>query len=83
MRITPLTLSGGFGQTLCPLHLSWFALLIRLLAMLVFWWILVRFLEIFLSESGDWLPTLDEISLPRLTGEMLFDAVHAKSLLPR
>ena len=35
--------------------------------------------EEFLSEFGYWLPTLDEISLPRLAGEMLFDAVHAKS----
>ena len=32
-----------------------------------------------LREFGDWLPTLEEITLPVLTFEMLFDAVHAKS----
>ena len=37
MRTTLLTLTSGFGQTLFSLHLSWFALLIRLLAILVFW----------------------------------------------
>ena len=32
-----------------------------------------------LRECGEWLPTLEEITLPVLTGEMLFDAVHAES----
>ena len=35
MSITLLTLTGGFGQTLSPLYLSWFALLIRLRAIRV------------------------------------------------
>ena len=30
-------------------------------------------------EFGEWLPALEEISLPRLTGDMLFDVVHAES----
>ena len=33
----------------------------------------------FLRDFGAWLPTLDEVSLPVLTGEMVFDAVHAAS----
>ena len=34
----------------------------------------------FLIDVGEMLPTLEEISLPGLSGEMLFDAVHDKSL---
>ena len=36
-------------------------------------------MEDLLREFGEWLCTLDENSPPRLTGEMLFDAVHAEA----
>ena len=36
-------------------------------------------LDEFNVESGEWLPHLEEVSLPTLTGDMLFEVVKKKS----
>ena len=100
MRSTPLTHTGGFGQTLFFLHLSWFVLLKTTpghSGLLVDpGEIDLRFqrawlpffsrntmgnadVDEFPRDVGEWLPTLEEISPPLLSGKMLCDAVHAKS----
>ena len=33
----------------------------------------------FVRDLGEWLPALEETFPPKLTGDMLFDAVNAKS----
>ena len=42
-------------------------------------WLLVLVKPGLDDEVEGWLPLLPEVSLPRLTGQMLYDVVHRKS----